>query len=86
MYHGWDEATAVAYARTTLGARLGMCDTIRFAAVQWGLMPAFVPTSPTFVPADAQAECACCRGWGLGCFGVACCAHRESPMCVSLCV
>lgn len=56
-YHGWDEAAAADYAAATVRSRLGMCDLIRFLPVQWGIMPLFAPSSPTFVPAGDQGEC-----------------------------
>ena len=56
---GWDPAGAQtqAYAVTQVRPRLALCQLITFLGVPWGLMPLLVPSSATFVPADAQGEC-----------------------------
>lgn len=56
-YYGWSPAVAAAHASSVLSTRVALADVIRFLAVPWGLMPAFAPTSPTFVPQELQREC-----------------------------
>ena len=55
-YRGWDASTAASVAVTTLTSRLALCDVIRGLAVQWGLMPLFVPLDANYTLAATQGE------------------------------
>lgn len=56
----------LAYAKAQIASRVAACDVIRFLGVQWGLVAAFTPPSPDFVPAGAQEECHFLNLWHEG--------------------
>lgn len=55
QFHGWSDSKAADFARSQLSARMRLGDVIRGIAVQWGIMPAFLPPSD-YVPEDLAAE------------------------------
>jgi hypothetical protein len=60
------------YAKSQIAARVGACDLIRFLGVQWGLVAAFTPPAPSFVPAGAQEECHFLNLWHEGQWDMQC--------------
>ena len=56
QYWNLTNSAAYTYARNTLRGRLGFGNIILAFGVQWGLMGAFVPPNPTYVPQSLEAE------------------------------
>ena len=67
-----NDARVIAYAKSQISSRVGACDLIRFLAVQWGLVAAFTPPSPTFVPQAGQEECHFLNLWHEGQWDMQC--------------
>eukprot|EP01137_Pigoraptor_chileana_P009537 Opistho-2@57973 len=56
IVNNWTRPQTLSYARSTIAGRVRLGNLIRAIAVQWGIIPFFVPLGDDYVPANMERE------------------------------